>query len=68
MEQVKQGWDFSRLPGSEHSAVIAAFDAGNIRALVDIHDKYKLSPYNYCCDQTGLLAWFGDAIKTGLIK
>jgi hypothetical protein len=68
MQQVAQSWDFSKLPNQEHAAAVDAFNAGNIRALLDLHDKYKLSPYVYCCDHNGLLAWFGDAIKSGDIK
>lgn len=62
------GWDFSRLPQSEHAAVVNAYKSGDVRALIAIHDNYQLSPYSYCCDQNGLLTWFGQAIKNGTIN
>ena len=68
MPVTSQSWDFSRLPKQEHATAMDAFNAGNIRMLLDLHDKYRLSPYTYCCDHNGLLAWFGDAIKNGDIK
>lgn len=61
-------WDFTRLPESEHQAVIDAFNTGDVRKLMLIHDEYQLSPYSYCCDHNGLLAWFGEAIKNGTIN
>lgn len=60
-------WDFTRLPANEHQEAIAAYEAGDVRKLVDIHDRNRLSEYSYCCDQRGLLAWFGEAIKNGTI-
>ena len=61
-------WDFGRLPVSEHRAVLDALQNGDVRALIAIHDKYELSPYNYCCSHAGLLAWFEHGIKTGAIN
>lgn len=61
-------WDFERLPPPEHRAVFDALQSGDVRALITIHDKYKLSPYNYCCSHDGLIAWFEHGIKTGAIN
>jgi hypothetical protein len=68
MEVQTKTWDFSRLPESEHGAVVTALDSGDIRTLIDIHDKYKLSPWSYCCDHNGLINWFNHGITTGAIK
>jgi len=62
------GWDFTRLPESEHQRVLEAYAKGDVRRLIEIHDNYQLSEYSYCCNSTGLLAWFGEAIKNGTIN
>lgn len=61
-------WDFSKLPEDQHADVIAAFDRGDWHELTLIHDEYHLSPYSYCCEQSGLKKWFTWAIQTGIIK
>lgn len=64
---MSEAWDFTKLPDSEHGNVIAAYDTGNIRELISIHDRYQLSSHSYCCDHTGLLAWFKYGIENGSI-
>ena len=60
-------WDFSKLPNDEHAGAIAAFNANDIRHLLGLHDKYQLSPYNYCCEMDGFLRWWSWAIENGII-
>lgn len=60
-------WDFSKLPESEFETVIFAVQSNDVRTLVEIHNKYELSPYNYCCDLSGLIRWFNWAIESGTI-
>jgi hypothetical protein len=61
-------WDFTRLPKTEHAAVIQALNVSDVRALLTIHDKYQLSPHQYCCDQDGLKTWFLWAVQNGIIN
>jgi len=61
-------WDFSKLPIEAHEHVIALFNRGDWRELSKVHDQYELSPYSYCCDETGLKNYFKHGIKTGQIK
>lgn len=60
-------WDFSRLPIEEHANVTAALLRRDARALLEIHDRYRLSPYTYCCDQSGLFRWFEYGVSSGKI-
>jgi len=46
------GWDFTKLPKEEHAAIIQAYAENDARKLLEIHDKYKLSPHKYCCNCT----------------
>lgn len=64
---MNEAWDFSRLPEDQHGAVIQALASGDLLTLRQIHDQYQLSPYNYCCDINGLLAWFRSAVENGTI-
>lgn len=61
---MNEKWDFSKLPDSEIDVVSRALNDGDVRTLVSIHDKYGLSSYSYCCDQSGVIAWFSLLIKT----
>lgn len=60
-------WDFTKLPQTEHAAVLEAYATNDARKLLEIHDKYELSPHKYCCID-GLMAWFAWAIKNGIIN
>lgn len=59
-------WDFAKLPQDEHAVIIAAYAENDARKLLEIHDKYQLSPHKYCCID-GLLAWYKWAIDNGII-
>lgn len=61
-------YDFSRLPQHEHGAAIKALERNDIRHILELHNKYELSPYNYCCEFDGLQRWFQWAIENGLIN
>jgi len=61
-------WDFSKLPIEAHEYVITLFNMGDWRELSKVHDRYVLSPYSYCCDETGLKNYFKHGIETGQIK
>lgn len=63
-----QAWDFEKLPPEEHARVIDLARAGQWKELVEVHDRYELSPYTYCCDIDGLKAWYRWAIENGKIK
>ena len=60
-------WDFTKLPETEFDAVIFAVQSNDVKTLVDIHNKFVLSPYNYCCELDGLVRWFQSAIDSGII-
>lgn len=67
-ERIKiEMWDFSKLPESEFDRVLFAFQSGDVKTLVEVHDRFGLSPYTYCCEMDGLLRWYGWAIQTGII-
>lgn len=63
-----EGWDFSKLPESEHARVIELYNAGRWADLAAIHDKYNLSNYSYCCDLSGLKLWYKFGIEQNKIK
>lgn len=60
-------WDFTKLPESEFDTVIFALQCNDVKTLVEIHNKYLLSPYNYCCELDGLIRWFQSGIDSGMI-
>lgn len=60
-------WDFSKLPESEFDRVLFAVQSNDVRTLVEIHDRFGLSPYTYCCEMDGLLRWYTWAIDSGII-
>lgn len=61
-------WDFTKLPEDQHGRVIELYNAGRWSELAALHDKYKLSPYDYCCDLSGLKRWYKSGIESGKIK
>jgi len=63
-----QEWDFSKLPPQEHARVAQLVRAGQWKELVEIHDRYRLSPYSYCCEIEGLKAWYRHGVQSGQIK
>lgn len=56
------GWDFSKLPDDQHQIVAEHFFAHRWRALIEIHNKFMLSPNRICCDTTIVIRWFRWAI------
>lgn len=63
-------WDFSKLPEELHSRVRELLEKGDANALLEIHDDYELSDYDYCCGVpiSGVLVWFKHGIDKGLIQ
>lgn len=60
-------WDFTRLPKSEHKNVLELFENQRWGALMAIHNKYKLSPDNLCCNEAPAKEWFKWAIDNKFI-
>lgn len=60
--QIPMGWDFERLPVSEHQKVADLYFAGNWGALMQIHNEYQLSPTVICCNKKPVILWFRWAI------
>lgn len=61
-------WDFTKLPEDQHGRIIELYNAGRWNELAALHDKYKLSPYDYCCDLSGLKRWYKYGIESGKIN
>lgn len=62
------GWDFTKLPMEEWNKAIEAYTYGDIKTLVLLHNKYKLSDYIYCCSPAeDMNNWYGHAIDNQLI-
>ena len=57
-------FDFSRIPVSKYPDVINATNNGDGERLKQIHDDFKVSPYEYCCDLTPLVLHFRANIET----
>ena len=63
-------WDFSRLPISEHNLVLRLFREGQFSELIKLHNKYKLSKYEYCCEgqYEAIKKWIRYGISTNQIR
>lgn len=62
------GFDFSKLPKEEHDVAIRLVSENDLRGLFYLHNKYKLSEYDYsCCGLHSLLDWFRHGIEHGQI-
>ena len=61
-------WDISKLPESEHKNVIRLLNKNDQEGLTAIHNQYRLSPHDYCCDLLPVVRHFADAVNKGLIK
>lgn len=61
-------WDFTKLPEDQHGRIIELYNAKRWNELAALHDKYSLSPYDYCCDLSGLKKWYKHGIETGKIN
>jgi len=61
-------WNWSKIPESEHASILELYRNGEWKELADVHDKYEVSPYSYCCDLIGLQVWWKFGIDSGYIK
>lgn len=61
-------WDWTKLPESEHADAVRMYEAGRWGALMELHNKYQLSPQTLCCDDKPVRKWFAWAIKNETIK
>jgi len=56
-------FDFSKIPISKYQDVLNATNNGDGERLKVIHDTYKVSPFEYCCDLTHLVLHFRANIE-----
>lgn len=61
-------WDFTKLPEEHHQKAIDMFLENDVRGLLDLHNQFQLSPYNYCCEMDGFLRWWSWAIEQRIIN
>lgn len=61
-------WDWAKLPKSEHAAAIEMYEGQRWGALMQLHNKYGLSPQTLCCDDKPVRKWFAWAINNEIIK
>lgn len=51
----ESSWDFSRLPDSEIATVKELLQMNDVKGLMAIHNKYKLTNRTLCCDGEGVV-------------
>jgi hypothetical protein len=56
-------WDFTKIPDSEWQNIENLYNKNNYVKLVQIHDRYKVSEYDYCCREKGFMKWIKAGIK-----
>lgn len=61
-------WDFSKLPKEEHENVVNLVTLKQWGKLMDIHNKYQLSPTFFCCDEKPAQRWFTWAVEQKIIQ
>lgn len=61
-------WDFTKLPITEHSLVIDLLNEQKDAALAEIHNRYRLSEHDYCCDLQPVRRHFEYAVQQGIIR
>lgn len=61
-------WDFSKLPKEEHQNAINLYNTQKWGKLMDMHNRYKLSNREQCCNDGPTKRWFRHAIEKGLIQ
>jgi predicted nucleotidyltransferase len=54
-------YDFEKIPKEEYAGILTALRARNGEYLREIHDRYKLSEYSYCCGTVGIVPHFMTA-------
>ncbi len=61
-------WNFQNLPKDKYNEAIEAVENYNFKKLLLLHNKYKLSPYSYCCGSDNILyRFFKNAIEKNII-
>ena len=60
-------WNFDKIPAGELQAVRHMVSVADIPGLVNIHNKYRLSDWQYspCCEGAGVLKWFQWGLENG---
>ena len=63
-------WDFTKLPPEEHDNILNLYSRGQWNELMLLHNKYKLSGYEYCCSgwYPSIQLWYKHGIESGQIK
>jgi hypothetical protein len=51
-------WDFTKIPKQERKNFRDAYKNKDFTKLVLMHNKYDLSPYDYCCGDSDINAVF----------
>jgi hypothetical protein len=62
-----EGWRFEKIPKEESSRIKELVLNKDFKSLFEIHNKYGLSDYDYCCPSVSILKWFEYAINEGII-
>lgn len=64
----EEGMKYHLIPESERERVRNLIRANEIRELWIIHNKYKLTNYDYsCCGLDGMMDWYQHGLREGLI-
>jgi beta-xylosidase len=56
-------WDFSKIPDDQWDNFKNLYDKRDFIAIVLFHNKYKLSEYEYCCNNNGIFKWAKYGLK-----
>ena len=57
-------WNWSKLPETEYQRVRELYENRDWAALLEVHNQYQLSPYEYsCCYIEAMINYFGQAIE-----
>lgn len=60
-------WDFDKLTEEQKRQARALFLEKRWGALMKLHNHWKLSPNQYCCNETPIIRWFTWAYENGKI-
>lgn len=60
-------WDWSKIPESEHAAVIELFEARRWGEVAKLCEQHGVS-LHCCCNAEGLQNWLRWSIEKGIIK
>jgi len=64
---VKGHWKWNKLNKQTKEQIKTFYENSDFKAIIKIHNKYKLSDYNYCCDVEGIKLHVAKAIELNLI-